>query len=161
MIVLVKMICRLFPNGDGGNGLESTDKPAAPIHPFHPKLVIRRGILSSECADIMQQFFQLRRKKKEKKQKDQEPSTPPSCLPVSHHPSKFLIKMHDVFHLMFCLWLFLSILVVCILIVHNQLGFRQEQACRKFYKCYLGTIYLSVDNATVQLAFFWMFDGRN
>lgn len=92
---------RLFPNGDGGNELESADKPAAPVHPFHPKIVIRRGILSSECADTMQQFFQLRRKKKEKK--TQEPPTPPSCLPISHHPSKFLTKMHDAFHFMFCL----------------------------------------------------------
>ncbi|KAK9934850.1 hypothetical protein M0R45_021979 [Rubus argutus] len=27
----------------------------------------------------------------------------PSTLPVSHHPSKLLTKMHDIFHLMFCL----------------------------------------------------------
>ncbi|PIN13430.1 Cytosine deaminase FCY1 [Handroanthus impetiginosus] len=90
----------LFPSGDGGNGLDQTDKPPAPVHPFHPKIIIRRGVLASECADAMQQFFKLRRKK-DKKPK---PSpSPPSCLPVSHHPSKFLAKMHDAFHLMFCL----------------------------------------------------------
>ncbi|XP_024934174.3 tRNA(adenine(34)) deaminase, chloroplastic [Ziziphus jujuba] len=89
---------RLFPDG-GGNNLELSDKPAAPVHPFHPKMNIRRGILASECADVMQQFFQLRRRKKEKKA---EP-TPTSGLSISHHPSKFLRRMHDIFHMMFCL----------------------------------------------------------
>uniref|UniRef100_A0A5B7C2G6 tRNA(adenine(34)) deaminase n=1 Tax=Davidia involucrata TaxID=16924 RepID=A0A5B7C2G6_DAVIN len=92
---------RLFPNGVGeGDSLERTDKPAAPVHPFHPKMTIRRGVLASECADVMQQFFQLRRKKKEKK-----PDSPtrPSCLPISNHPSKLLTKMHDAFNIMFCL----------------------------------------------------------
>ncbi|KAJ7954024.1 tRNA(Adenine(34)) deaminase, chloroplastic [Quillaja saponaria] len=87
---------RLFPDG-GGNSSEVTDKPTAPVHPFHPNMNIRRGVLASECADIMQQFFQLRRKKKKA-----EPS-PPSCLPVSPHPSKILTKMHHIFHIMFCL----------------------------------------------------------
>ncbi|XWS23295.1 hypothetical protein CRYUN_Cryun29cG0109400 [Craigia yunnanensis] len=91
---------RLFPDEKGGNGSELTDKPAAPIHPFHPKMTIRRGILASECADIMQQFFQLRRKNKEKKNK--QPSSP-SCLPITSHPSKIFNKMHDILHLMFCL----------------------------------------------------------
>ncbi|KAL4586540.1 hypothetical protein LXL04_011176 [Taraxacum kok-saghyz] len=83
---------RLFPDVDGGNG---SDKPAAPVHPFHPNMRVRRGVLSSECADVMQQFFQLRRKKKEKKN---EPPTPPSsCLPITHghHQSKLLGKMHN------------------------------------------------------------------
>lgn len=91
---------RLFPNGgEGGSGSEVTDKPQAPAHPFHPKMTIRRGVLASECSDAMQQFFQLRRKQKEKK-----PDTPapPSCLPISNHPSKFMTKMHGIFH-MFCL----------------------------------------------------------
>ncbi|KAL2559075.1 tRNA(adenine(34)) deaminase [Forsythia ovata] len=91
---------RLFPSGDGGNGLEQTDKPAAPVHPFHPNITIRRGVLASECADAMQQFFQLRRREKEKKS---DPPTPPSCLPVSHRPTKFFTKMHDAFNIMFCL----------------------------------------------------------
>ncbi|KAL6294971.1 hypothetical protein ACE6H2_003113 [Prunus campanulata] len=91
---------RLFPDGRGGNGSEQSDKPAAPVHPFHPKMNIRRGVLASECADIMKQFFQLRRKKKEKQA---DPPAPPACQPVSHHPSKLLTKMHDIFHIMFCL----------------------------------------------------------
>lgn len=91
---------RLFPNGEGGSGLELSDKPPAPVHPFHPKIVVRRGVLAAECADTMQHFFQLRRKKDNKS----EPTTPPSCLPISHHhPSRFLTKIHDAFHLMFCL----------------------------------------------------------
>ncbi|KAK9277336.1 hypothetical protein L1049_006877 [Liquidambar formosana] len=92
---------RLFPNGgEGGNGSELTDKPPAPVHPFHPKMMIRRGVLASECADVMQQFFQLRRRKKEMKP---DPPTPPSCLPIAHRPSKFLTKMHEIFNTMFCL----------------------------------------------------------
>ncbi|KAL0446944.1 UNVERIFIED_CONTAM: tRNA(adenine(34)) deaminase, chloroplastic [Sesamum latifolium] len=91
---------RLFPSGDGGNDLEQTDKPAAPIHPFHPKIIIRRGVLAAECADAMQQFFKLRRKKDKK---PEAPSSPPTCLPISHRPSKLFAKMHDAFHLMFCL----------------------------------------------------------
>lgn len=91
---------RLFPDGDGEKSLEPTDKPPAPVHPFHPKIIIRRGVLSSECADAMQQFFQLRRKKKEKKS---DPPTPPSFLPISSHHPKFLGKIHDAFHIMFCL----------------------------------------------------------
>ncbi|KAK6116386.1 hypothetical protein DH2020_049848 [Rehmannia glutinosa] len=92
---------RLFPSSDGGDSLEQTDKPTAPVHPFHPNIIVRRGVLASECADAMQQFFKLRRKK-DKKTTDT-PPTPPSCLPISHRPSKFLAKMHDAFHLMFCL----------------------------------------------------------
>ncbi|XP_009791193.1 tRNA(adenine(34)) deaminase, chloroplastic [Nicotiana sylvestris] len=91
---------RLFPDGDEGSGSEPTEKPPAPVHPFHPKITIRRGVLASECADAMQQFFRLRRKKKEKKS---DPPTPPSCLPISSHQPKFLSKIHDVFHIMFCL----------------------------------------------------------
>ncbi|GMJ05723.1 ARABIDOPSIS THALIANA TRNA ADENOSINE DEAMINASE A, tRNA arginine adenosine deaminase [Hibiscus trionum] len=92
---------RLFPDGRGGNGSEVTDKPAAPVHPFHPNMRIRRGILTSECADMMQQFFQLRRKNKGK---NAEQPQSPSCLPITtSHRSKFFTKMHDVLHLMFCL----------------------------------------------------------
>ncbi|XP_019164982.1 PREDICTED: tRNA(adenine(34)) deaminase, chloroplastic isoform X2 [Ipomoea nil] len=88
---------RLFPDGDGGDGQQSTDKPPAPVHPFHPNMSIRRGVLALECADAMQQFFQLRRKKEKKSE------SPPSRLPLSRHPNKLLAKMHDAFHLMFCL----------------------------------------------------------
>ncbi|KAK8604175.1 hypothetical protein V6N13_096634 [Hibiscus sabdariffa] len=92
---------RLFPDGRGGNGSEMTDKPAAPVHPFHPNMGIRRGILASECADMMQQFFQLRRKNKGK---NAEQPQSPSHLPITtSHRSKFFTKMHDILHLMFCL----------------------------------------------------------
>ncbi|CAN4124724.1 unnamed protein product [Withania somnifera] len=91
---------RLFPDGDGEKSIEPTDKPPAPVHPFHPNIKIRRGVLASECADAMQQFFQLRRKKKEKKS-DSPP--PASCLPISRHQPKFLSKIHNAFHIMFCL----------------------------------------------------------
>ncbi|PHU02128.1 hypothetical protein BC332_27379 [Capsicum chinense] len=91
---------RLFPDGDGERSLEPTDKPPAPVHPFHPNITIRRGVLAPDCADAMQQFFQLRRKKKEKKS---ESPPPPSCLPISRHQPKFLSKIHDAFHMMFCL----------------------------------------------------------
>ncbi|KAK1425591.1 hypothetical protein QVD17_20945 [Tagetes erecta] len=94
---------RLFPDGDGGGN--GSDKPPAPVHPFHPNMTVRRGVLSSECADVMQQFFQLRRKKKDKKPEAESPSPPPpSCLPIGHHHnSKFTSKLHDVFNIMFCL----------------------------------------------------------
>ncbi|KAG5051641.1 hypothetical protein JHK87_003839 [Glycine soja] len=88
---------RIFPDG-GENVSEQRDMPPAPVHPFHPNMKIRRGVLATECADAMQQFFQLRRKKKK-----EEPPNGPSSLPVTHHPSKLLNKIHDVFHLMFCL----------------------------------------------------------
>ncbi|KAK9051141.1 hypothetical protein SSX86_027767 [Deinandra increscens subsp. villosa] len=93
---------RLFSDGNGGNG---SDKPPPPVHPFHPNMKVRRGVLSSECADVMQQFFQLRRKKKEKKPETEPPSPPPpSCLPIAHHHnSKFVTKLHDAFSIMFCL----------------------------------------------------------
>ncbi|XP_031273631.1 tRNA(adenine(34)) deaminase, chloroplastic [Pistacia vera] len=89
---------RLFPNG--GDGSEPSDKPAAPVHPFHPKMTIRRGVLASDCAEIMQQFFQLRRRKKEK---NPETLPPPSCLPIASQPTKILTKMQHMFNLMFCL----------------------------------------------------------
>lgn len=88
---------RLFP-GDG-NGAEQSDKPPAPVHPFHPKIAIRRGVLSSECADAMQQFFRRRRKEDKKAET---PAPPPSSLTINR-PSKLLAKMHDAFHMMLCL----------------------------------------------------------
>ncbi|KAH7569905.1 hypothetical protein JRO89_XS05G0016400 [Xanthoceras sorbifolium] len=92
---------RLFPDGgEGGGSSEPSDKPPAPVHPFHPKMTIRRGVLATECAEVMQQFFQLRRRKKEK---NVDSPHPPSCLPVANHPSKILTKMQNMFHMMFCL----------------------------------------------------------
>ncbi|KAH7658692.1 tRNA(adenine(34)) deaminase protein [Dioscorea alata] len=83
---------RLFP-GDGGSNSLDPSTEAGPVHPFHPKISIRRAVLAAECADAMQQFFRLRRKKDKKP----EPS-PSSCLPISAHPPKFLTKMHDLFY---------------------------------------------------------------
>ncbi|XP_019455505.1 PREDICTED: tRNA(adenine(34)) deaminase, chloroplastic-like isoform X2 [Lupinus angustifolius] len=89
---------RLFPDG-GESSSEPRDIPPAPVHPFHPKIKIRRGVLAAECADVMQQFFQLRRRKKK-----EESSNDPSSLAVTHHhPSKFIDKINDIFHVMFCL----------------------------------------------------------
>ncbi|KAH9625063.1 hypothetical protein KSS87_010553 [Heliosperma pusillum] len=90
---------RLFPEGvEGEVRSEVADKPAAPAHPFHPNMKIRRGVLEPECAQAMQHFFQLRRKKeKEKDNKSEEEGQPP-CLPVAHKPAKLLRKMHGVFH---------------------------------------------------------------
>ncbi|EPS62110.1 hypothetical protein M569_12681, partial [Genlisea aurea] len=87
---------RLFPNGDG------TEPPPPPVHPFHPNISIRRGVLASECADAMQQFFKLRRKKKDvKKKPEEEPPHTSSCLPVvavQTRPPKFLSRMmHHAF----------------------------------------------------------------
>jgi len=58
---------RLFSEGAEGDERPGVaGKPAAPLHPFHPNMKIRRGVLEAECADIMQQFFQLRRRKEKK-----------------------------------------------------------------------------------------------
>ncbi|KAI4313997.1 hypothetical protein L6164_026940 [Bauhinia variegata] len=88
---------RLIPDGRE-NSSELKDKPPPPVHPFHPKMNIRRGVLTAECADVMQQFFQLRRKKK-----TEEPPDQPLSFSVSHHSSKIFDKMHHIFNFMFCL----------------------------------------------------------
>ncbi|KAL1218538.1 tRNA(adenine(34)) deaminase [Cardamine amara subsp. amara] len=92
---------RLFPGGDG-SGSEVSEKPPPPVHPFHPKMIVRRGVLESECAQTMQQFFQLRRKKKDK---NLDPPAPTDHHDHHHHhhlPSKLLNKMHQVLPF-FCL----------------------------------------------------------
>ncbi|KAL9226012.1 hypothetical protein vseg_001871 [Gypsophila vaccaria] len=93
---------RLFPGGVEGERPEITDKPTPPVHPFHPKMKVRRGVLEPECAQVMQQFFQLRRKKEKGKEKEtkSDGEGQPSCLPVPHNPAKLLRKMHGVFHIM-------------------------------------------------------------
>ncbi|PWA69547.1 CMP/dCMP deaminase, zinc-binding [Artemisia annua] len=92
---------RLFCDGDGGNGSQPTDKPPAPQHPFHPNMVVRRGVLAAECAEIMQNFFRLRRSKK----REPEPITPPSSITASHnrHQSNFFSKVQHAFKIIFCL----------------------------------------------------------
>ncbi|KAG0502712.1 hypothetical protein HPP92_002784 [Vanilla planifolia] len=90
---------RLFPGGDeGSSSMHLPGQTVGPVHPFHPKIIIRRGILATECGDVMQQFFKLRRKKEKKHE-----TSPPSGLPVSNRPTKFFAKLHHIFGLMFCL----------------------------------------------------------
>ncbi|KAI3817149.1 hypothetical protein L1987_10938 [Smallanthus sonchifolius] len=92
---------RLFCDGDGGSSPTPTDMPPAPTHPFHPNMAVRRGVLAAEC-EVMQHFFQLRRKKKTEPQ----PPNPPSSISVSHHHhhhSNFLSKIHHAFKVIFCL----------------------------------------------------------
>ncbi|PIA63437.1 hypothetical protein AQUCO_00201048v1 [Aquilegia coerulea] len=90
---------RLFPSGgEVGGSSDNTSQSAGPVHPFHPKIMIRRGVLATECADAMQQFFQLRRKDK------QSDAPPVSRLSASaSHPSKYVSKLHNIFSIMFCL----------------------------------------------------------
>ncbi|CAL9183657.1 unnamed protein product [Musa hybrid cultivar] len=90
---------RLFPGDNGGsNSSDPSNQKAGPVHPFHPDIRIRRGVLMTECSEVLQQFFQLRRKKKKKKKQD---SPPQSCLPVPNRPTKLFAKMHNIFSLMF------------------------------------------------------------
>ena len=49
---------RLLGEGDAG-GLAGP--PPLPAHAFHPRLVVRRGVLASECGAVMRQFFRARR----------------------------------------------------------------------------------------------------
>lgn len=71
---------------------------AGPVHPFHPKITIRRGVLAKECAEVMQQLFQLRRKKKKIKQEEEEEATS-----TSTHRTKFFTRIHNMFSMIFCL----------------------------------------------------------
>ncbi|OAY72659.1 tRNA(adenine(34)) deaminase, chloroplastic [Ananas comosus] len=95
---------RLFPGNDESNSLNPSDKPIGPVHPFHPNITIRRGVLAPECAEAMQQFFHLRRKKRNKKAEPEPPPPPPppSCLPMPAHPLKFFTKMPGMFSMFFC-----------------------------------------------------------
>ncbi|KAG6475121.1 hypothetical protein ZIOFF_064339 [Zingiber officinale] len=89
---------RLFPGDGGSNSLDGSSQLPGPVHPFHPNIKLRRGVLATECSDVLQQFFQLRRKKIKKQQK----SSPESDLPVPNHPIKLFTRMHNLFSV-FCL----------------------------------------------------------
>ncbi|KAI7747974.1 hypothetical protein M8C21_027898, partial [Ambrosia artemisiifolia] len=65
---------RLFCDADEGSSSMPADMPPAPPHPFHPNMAVRRGVLAAECAEVMQQFFRLRRKKKTEPQPPNLPS---------------------------------------------------------------------------------------
>lgn len=41
---------------------EECDCSTGPIHPFHPHLKVRRGVLGEECAKLMRDFFRARRR---------------------------------------------------------------------------------------------------
>ncbi|KAJ0763800.1 putative tRNA(adenine(34)) deaminase [Helianthus annuus] len=96
---------RLFCDGDGGSSSMLPNMPCAPPHPFHPNMAVRRGVLAAECAEVMQQFFRLRRKKKT--EPEPEPPNLPSSISVphhhQHHHSNFLSKLHHAFKVIFCL----------------------------------------------------------
>ncbi|KAM0001169.1 putative tRNA(adenine(34)) deaminase [Helianthus debilis subsp. tardiflorus] len=96
---------RLFCDSDGGSSSMPPDMPCAPPHPFHPNMTVRRGVLAAECAEVMQQFFRLRRKKKA--EPEPEPPNLRSSISVSHHHqhhhSNFLSKLHHAFKVIFCL----------------------------------------------------------
>eukprot|EP00252_Welwitschia_mirabilis_P027285 TRINITY_DN9323_c0_g1_i1.p1 TRINITY_DN9323_c0_g1~~TRINITY_DN9323_c0_g1_i1.p1 ORF type:complete len:1470 (-),score=346.80 TRINITY_DN9323_c0_g1_i1:300-4709(-) len=83
----------LFPRAEEMS--EGTSALVAPVHPFHPNIKIRRGILRNECSEIMQQFFKLRRKKEKK-------TGSTSCFSLVKHPSKLFSRFHDIFSI-FCL----------------------------------------------------------
>ena len=40
--------------GHGGGG-------GGPVHPFHAKLAVTRGVLQEECSEILKDFFRRRR----------------------------------------------------------------------------------------------------
>ncbi|KAL4574585.1 hypothetical protein LXL04_021419 [Taraxacum kok-saghyz] len=97
---------RLFSDGDD----QGTDKPPAPLHPFHRNMVVRRGVLAAESAGIMQRFFRSRRNKKTEPEslippepESPIPSEPESLIPVYRHHSSFLSKMRHAFKIIFCL----------------------------------------------------------
>ncbi|XP_071687283.1 uncharacterized protein [Rutidosis leptorrhynchoides] len=97
---------RLLSDSNGASGSMETDMPPAPAHPFHPHISVTRGVLAVECAEVMQNFFRLRRSKKTGPTPAPEPLTPPSVT-ISHHDnphhSNFLSKIHDAFKIIFCL----------------------------------------------------------
>ena len=53
--------------GSGVEQLQAAPAAAAAVqptrpHPFHPNMVVRRGVLAAECGDLMRSFFARRRK---------------------------------------------------------------------------------------------------
>lgn len=87
----------LFPRADEErlHGTDGGPPSSAPVHPFHPNIRVRRGVLASECSDVMQQFFKLRRKS-EKKTESHSRFSLTSCQ------SKLFTKLHEMFSI-FCL----------------------------------------------------------
>lgn len=52
-----------------GNGPR---EPEAPAHPFHTDVTVRKGVLVEECADIMREFFRMRRSSQDFGERDSE-----------------------------------------------------------------------------------------
>ncbi|KMZ60493.1 hypothetical protein ZOSMA_59G00540 [Zostera marina] len=95
---------RLFPDGEDNDDRrdtfgQSSEMASGPVHPFHPKITIRRGILAKECAEMMQQLFQLRRKQKKIKQEEENQA----ATLTSSHRTKFFTRIHNMFSMIFCL----------------------------------------------------------
>lgn len=87
----------LFPR-EFEERLHSTDggpPSTAPVHPFHPNIRVRRGVLASECSNVMQQFFKLRRKSEKKTESH-------SRFSLTNCHSKLFAKLHEMFSI-FCL----------------------------------------------------------
>ncbi|KAI7747979.1 hypothetical protein M8C21_027903, partial [Ambrosia artemisiifolia] len=95
---------RLFCDADGGSSSMPTDMPPAPPHPFHPNMAVRRGVMAAECAEVMQQFFRLRRKKKT------EPQPPNLPSPGSNKANKKDVAPHmkDIVLALICLTVAIS-----------------------------------------------------
>lgn len=55
------------------------------LHPFNPKIEVRRGVLASDCSEIMKRFFQKRRKEKVTK-------TPTPCNKVLELSSRIFSR---------------------------------------------------------------------
>eukprot|EP01018_Ginkgo_biloba_P025104 Gb_32214 [translate_table: standard] len=87
----------LFPRSDKERFHDTNEGPltTGPIHPFHPNIAVRRGVLASDCSDVMQHFFKLRRKKDKK-------TGSTSSFPLKSYPTKLFNKVHEIFSI-FCL----------------------------------------------------------
>lgn len=87
----------LFPRADEErlHGTDGGPPSTAPVHPFHPNIRVRRGVLASECSNVMQQFFKLRRKSEKKTESH-------SRFSLTNCQSKLFAKLHDMFSI-FCL----------------------------------------------------------
>ncbi|XP_042984429.1 tRNA(adenine(34)) deaminase, chloroplastic-like [Carya illinoinensis] len=69
---------RLFPDGVG-NGTEVSDKPAAPVHPFHHKMTIRRGVGIRVC-----RFNAANLLAEEKEEREERRAPSPAFTSFSH-----------------------------------------------------------------------------
>lgn len=64
-LILLLLICSLFgrlpsTSADSADELKNNEKVC--VHPFNTDVNVRRGVLGSECSQIMKDFFRRRRK---------------------------------------------------------------------------------------------------